>query len=66
MKRIWMNGWVARDDDNSLFLYLKKPERGGIGWCCDNSFCCKLDETSFPSVLPDSEPMLVTITIEPN
>lgn len=36
--------WIARDENNNLFVYLKKPLKGrvawvGINWCGLNAFC---------------------------
>lgn len=44
-------GWLARDKDGSLYLYLEKPTKGQTKWCIkdgiDVRVCVKLDEEYF-------------------
>lgn len=60
--------WVARDKDNSLFLYREKPIEKTNGsnpqWLTTSFHVIRLDSDLFPSVKwEDKEPTRVTIRL---
>ena len=64
-----MTAWVARDDDGALYMYKVKPYRGkGINFGCwdTDGDTLALENSLFPSVTWESEPLEVTISIIPN
>lgn len=53
--------WVARDKDNSLYLYNTKPYKRGTIWETDNA-CMYVSENLFPEIKwEDEEPLEVEI-----
>lgn len=64
-----MTAWVARDDDGDLYMYKVKPYRGkgDHEGCWDSDgYTVALENSLFPSVTWESEPLEVTIYIIPN
>ena len=61
-----IEGWVARDEDGELYLYLRKPKKVAGQWLTrEFQLGFKLDGESFPEVKwSDDEPTKVKITIE--
>ena len=66
-----MKLWIARDSDNSLWLYQNKPElrENGISvkkyWFCIGG-CWQLDEDFLPSVTFENSPQQVEIKLIEN
>lgn len=68
-----INGWVARDRYNDLFLYTEEPHRINCGalfgnhtdsWSCDNLSFFPLDNGLFPDLTWSDEPTEVELTIK--
>ena len=59
--------WVARDKDNSLYLYInKKPEKSDTIWDGYGEYA-ELDARLFPEVKwSDTEPTKVKLVIDKN
>ena len=57
--------WLARDDDNSLYLYKGKPIKSDQGWFLGNDHdgYIKLSRTNFPEVTLKNSPVKVDIAI---
>ncbi len=66
MDKVTINGWVARDENGSLYLYSDEPWKGPLGWKVDIDVWIEpLDSTKFPNVKwEDEEPTQVTLTIQ--
>ena len=58
-----IKGWVARDEDGSLFLFLFKPQRGNSEWLCGADCWYQIDGSLFPEVTWQSKPIEVELTI---
>ena len=63
-----MKLWVARDKDNLLFLYWKKPILDEVfedSWDCPNGKGCfaELDKNEFPEVTFENSPQEVELTL---
>lgn len=59
--------WLARDMNNSLWLYVGdiEPKRKDGYWSCDDSDCMELDYSLFPEVQwSDEEPTKVKLVID--
>ena len=57
--------WLARDKNNRIYLFEKKPEKDDEYWSYDDGDYMELDVSSFPEVQwSDSEPTKVKIVIE--
>lgn len=61
-----ITAWVARDEDNTLFLYLYKPHKNPKGWWyLETDKCKKIDNKLYPQVeWEDKEPTMVELTIK--
>lgn len=59
-----IEGWVARDKNGLLHLYCEPPRRGDTIWFPVNELYMAIDQSLFPSVIWESEPKKVKITIE--
>lgn len=62
IQRIKGDGWLARDKDGSLYLYLEKVTKGRTKWCIrdgiDVRVCVQLNEDYFKFIRwEDSEPV---------
>lgn len=63
--------WVARDEDNELWLFAKKPKRkkGDIliqgYWCCSDLGVMRLDahDPRFKDITWDNEPVKVELKL---
>lgn len=59
IQKIKGDGWLARDKDSSLYLYLEKPTKGQTKWCIkdgiDVRVCVKLDEEYFKFIRWEDE-----------
>lgn len=65
-----VKGYVARDEDNGLWFYFKKPKRRAVTWECEDG---SNDEFWIPEdIIPDfiglveweGKPLKVELTIE--
>ena len=57
--------WLARDKNNRIYLFEKKPEKGDEYWSYDDGDYMELDISSFKEVQwSDEEPTKVKIVIE--
>lgn len=72
-KETVIQGWVARDRYNDLFLYTEKPHRINCGavfgnhtdaWSCDNLSFFPLDNGLFQDLTWESNPIEVELTIK--
>lgn len=63
---IEQNAWVARDADGDLFIYMNRPFRDKEDefWLCRGKDYYPLDESKYPGVTWESEPVEVTVTIK--
>lgn len=64
-----MTAWIARDKDGALYMYKDKPYRGKADYedCWDSDGdTLALDNSLFQSIIWESEPLDVTISIIPN
>ena len=60
-----MNLYIARDKDESLYLYKYKPEKYNAVWSDCLGFMEKLDSNLFPEVKwEDKEPTEVELVIK--
>lgn len=56
--------YVARDEDQSLFLYTKQPSKGNKEWFCDDCVFLNIPSEEFPEIKwEDARPTKATITI---
>ncbi len=62
--------WVARDKNNSLWLYKEKPYRNEIYECWQSEdpyvYVGPIDKTLFPNLKWEDEPIEVTIIEKQN
>lgn len=70
MERTIVHGWIARDSNNTLWLFERKPykvkliHKEGTYWTVTPpSELCRLPNEAFSSQLPEDEPRRVSITI---
>ena len=58
--------WLARDEDESLYLYYgQKPVKGSYSWYNGTTGYCEIKKSSFPEVQwSDEEPTKVKLVIE--
>lgn len=59
--------FLARDKDNSLFLYVdnNEPKKGSDYWTCDDGDCMEIDSSLFTEVKwSDEEPTKVKLVID--
>lgn len=57
-----LSGWVARDENNSLYLYGKRPVRDHNEWIEETVII--LDDDLLPDLTWDSEPIEVELIIK--
>lgn len=58
--------YLARDKNNDLYLFYKKPQKIRDCWWADSELdgsYLKLDKTLYPEVTWDSEPLEVDLVI---
>ena len=59
--------YLARDKNNDLYLFYRKPRRGRECWWAkeglDGTYL-KLDNSFYPEVTWDSEPLEMTLSIK--
>lgn len=58
-----IEGYVARDESNDLWLYEKYPVRMGNYWLNDN-FIMSIPNELFPNLKWEDEPIKVELTIK--
>lgn len=61
-----IQGWIARDEDGSLWLYREeKPIKHFTGYWSNSKACEQLEDYDFPSVkFEDDEPTEIEIKIK--
>lgn len=63
-----IHGWVARDEDGELFLYIESPKREYGNWETPSIWAsetfAQLDSTLFPDLTWESDPELVEIILK--
>lgn len=57
-----MIGYVAKDDDGSIWLHNKYPDKEGDYWLSDNMF--QLPDYEFPELQNIKEPTKIEINIK--
>lgn len=61
--------FIARDKNNELFLFSELPRRGNECWWdksgVDGTYL-KLNSSLFPEVTWETEPLSVSITVDPH
>lgn len=60
--KVTIEGWVARDGNNSLYLYEKRPVRDHNEWT--EEIIIHLDDDLFPNLTWSDDPLEITITIK--
>lgn len=60
-----IEGWVARDKGDGLYLHWERPLRGALEWHTSFGNPRKLSQDSFPEVTWESEPLKVKLTLTP-
>lgn len=58
-----IKGWVARDKDNDVYVYLTQPSRFKEQWVCGGDVWVKIPHTDFPELKWEDEPIEVELTI---
>ena len=57
--------WLARDKNNHIYLFEKKPEKDDTYWCYDDGDYMEIDGSLFPEVKwSDAEPTKVKLVID--
>ncbi len=67
-EEVTIDGWVARDENGTLWICSEEPQRYSDWWIIDTDeeYTKKeLPSYLFPSVTWESDPLEVTITIKP-
>lgn len=68
-EEVTVNGWVARNKDNSLYIFKAEPWYNSPRGYWDDRLtsigCFSLSPELFPQITFDNSPMEVTITIKP-
>jgi len=63
-----IQGWVARDEDGELFLYIESPKREYGDWETPSIWAsetfAQLDSTLFPDLTWESDPLQVEIILK--
>ena len=58
-----IKGWLAKDEDADIDLYINKPKRAGEMWV-GQTYPIHLDwETLFPELTWESEPLEIELTV---
>ncbi len=68
-EEVTIDGWVARDEDNSLYLFKAEPWYNSPREYWDDHLmsigCFSMPSELFPHITFDNSPLEVTITIKP-
>lgn len=60
-----IEAWVARDEDESLYMYSDKPKKKCVFWHAPKVGYMNLDDSLFPEVQwSDEEPTKVKLIID--
>lgn len=61
-----LRGWIARDENGELNLFMSKPKRHHIfGGCWLDDTAIPLSDSAFPAVNWQSEPLQVRLLLIP-
>lgn len=58
--------FLARDQNNDLYLFVERPKRGNECWWAESSLdgsYLKMDKSLYPEVTWDSEPLQVSLVV---
>ena len=61
--------YLARDKNDDLYLFSERPRRGNECWWAETGVdgtYLKIEKSLYPEVTWDSEPLAVTLLIQPD
>ena len=59
-----MSGWIARDEDGTLWFFMNKPYCGNRIWFCDDGAFMQINPNLFPTLHWEDEAIEVELIVK--